>query len=153
MLAGGLVAAALDITYAGAFWWLKAGVSFERILQSVAAGLVGRDSFAGGAATAALGLVLHCFNATLIAIAYALVAGRFPALRRRPVLWGGAYGLVVYAVMNYVVVPLSAAGRGSTDRLWIAVSVLVHVLFIGIPIAFAVRLAYAPPPGPATARS
>jgi hypothetical protein len=37
--------------------------------------------------------------------------------------------------VNYVVVPLSAARPGPKDPLWIALSIAVHVLLIGIPIA------------------
>jgi len=43
-------------------------------------------------------------------------------------------------VMNYVVVPLSAALPGSKDPLWVALSIAVHVLLIGIPIAIFVRM-------------
>jgi hypothetical protein len=43
--------------------------------------------------------------------------------------------------MNYVVVPLSAAGPGSKDPLWVTLSIAVHMLLIGIPIALAVRRA------------
>ena len=43
--------------------------------------------------------------------------------------------------MNFIVVPLSAASSGSHDPLWLALSVAVHVLFIGIPIALFSRLA------------
>ena len=39
VLAGGLVAGALDIGYAWLFWAVKAGLSAQRIFQSVAAGL------------------------------------------------------------------------------------------------------------------
>src|SRR5690606_21249190 len=67
---GGLVAGSLDILYAMAFWWLKAGVSPLRILQSVAAGALGPASFDGGAASATLGLVLHFAIATAMAAAY-----------------------------------------------------------------------------------
>ena len=53
-------------------------------------------------------------------------------LWQRPVACGVAYGLVLYAVMNYVVVPLSAAeGGGSKDPLWIGLSIAVHALLIG----------------------
>jgi hypothetical protein len=141
-LAGGLVAGALDIVYACAFWAVKAGVPARRILQSVAAGLLGRRSFEGGAATAALGLALHFLIATSMSAAYYLVARRWPLLRRRPVPCGAAYGLILYGVMNYIVVPLSAAGPGSKDPLWIALSIAVHVLLIGIPIALFARRAH-----------
>ena len=142
MIAGGLVAGALDITYACVFWAVKAGVSAERIFQSVAAGLLGKASFEGGAATAALGLGLHFFIATSMSVAYYLVARRWPLLWQRAVPCGLIYGLFLYAFMNFVVVPLSAAGSGGAkDPLWVAMSVAVHALFIGLPIALFTRRA------------
>lgn len=143
--AGGVVAATLDIGYAWAFWALKAGVSVERIFQSVAAGLLGTAAFEGGAATAALGLALHYGNALTMACVYYLAARRWDGLRRRPVRYGAAYGLLLYGVMNYIVVPLSAAGRGSRDPLWIALSIVVHMFLIGVPIAQAAVFATAAP--------
>lgn len=73
--------------------------------------------------------------------AYYLVARRWPVLWQRPLLFGAAYGLLLYGLMNHVVVPLSAAGPGSKDPLWIALSIAVHVLLIGIPIALFSRRA------------
>jgi hypothetical protein len=145
VLAGGLVAGTLDILYAWGFWAIKAGVSMTRILQSVAAGLLGRAaSVSGGAATAALGLALHFFIATAMSLAYHLVSRRVPLLVRRPVLCGAAYGLVLYGIMNYLVVPLSAAGGGgSKDPLWIGLGVFVHMFLVGVPIALVARRAQA----------
>lgn len=141
VLAGGLVAGTLDLAYACAFWALKHDVPARRILQSVAAGLLGDASFEGGVATAALGLGLHFFIAISMSVAYYLVARRAPLLRQRPLLCGAAYGLVLYVIMNYVVVPLSAAGPGSKDPVWIGLSIAVHALLIGIPIALFARRA------------
>jgi hypothetical protein len=76
-----------------------------------------------------------------MSVAYYLAARRLPLLRERPFVCGAVYGLFLYSVMNYVVVPLSAAGPGSKDPLWITLSVAVHALLIGIPIALAVRRA------------
>jgi hypothetical protein len=141
VLAGGLVAGTLDIAYACLFWALKCGVPMRRIFQSVAAGLLGKASFEGGAATAALGLGLHLLIATAMSVTYYLVARRWPILWQRPLLCGAGYGLLLYAIMNDVVVPLSAAGPGSKDPLWIGLSVAVHALLIGIPIALFTRRA------------
>ncbi|HEY8550135.1 MAG TPA: hypothetical protein VIL35_09290 [Vicinamibacterales bacterium] len=141
VLAGGFVAATLDIVYAWLFWYIRAGTSVERVLQSVAAGLLGASSFQGGRPAALLGLVLHYAIATTMAIAYYVVAGRMPAFVRRPVVFGLAYGLLLYAIMNFIVVPLSAAGRGSTDAWWVGLTILVHMVFIGVPIALAARRA------------
>ena len=153
VLAGGLVAGTFDIVYACVFWGLKAGVPVRRILQSVAAGLLGKASFEGGAATAALGLGLHYFIACSMAVAYYLVARRMPALRERPVPYGAAYGLLLYGIMNYVVVPLSAAGGGGAkDPLWVGLSIVVHMFLIGVPIALFVRAARQEVPSPRPAR-
>ena len=139
--AGGLVAAALDIVYAWLFWKLKAGVTMERILQSVAAGLLGDASRAGGSATAVLGLALHSLIALTMSTTYYLTARRWMVLAARPLLYGAAYGLALYVVMNHIVIPLSAASRGSSDPLWVTLTITVHVLFVGIPIAIATKRA------------
>ena len=141
VVAGGLVAGTGDIAYACAFWALKRGVSPQRILQRVASGWLGAASFTGGWASAALGLATHYVIATAMAAAYYLAARRWPALWERAVPCGAAYGLVLYGVMNYVVVPLSAAAPGSKDPLWVALSIVVHMLVIGLPIALFARRA------------
>jgi len=151
VLAGGLVAGTLDITYAWAFWALKAGVPAQRIFQSVAAGLLGRASFEGGAPAAALGLALHYFIATSMSATYYLVAKRIALLRRWPFRCGAAYGLLLYGIMNYIVVPLSRAAGGSGDPLWIGLSILVHMFLIGVPIALLTRPAHEAEPATAGA--
>jgi hypothetical protein len=144
VIAGGLVAGALDILYAWLFWRIKAGVSAQRIFQSVAAGVLGRESFTGGASTAALGLALHMFIACTMAVVYFVVARRWPILWQRPWLFGALYGAWLYVAMNFIVVPLSAAAGGARDPLWVTLSVLVHVVFVGIPCALAARYALQP---------
>lgn len=138
---GGLVAGTFDIVYACVFWAVTLGVAPQRIFQRVASGWLGDSSLTGGWATAALGLVSHYFIALSMASAYYLVARRWPTLWERAVACGAAYGLLLYGVMNYVVVPLSAAGPSSKDPLWVGMSILVHMLLIGLPIALFARRA------------
>lgn len=144
MLAGGLLAGALDILYACLFWAVKADLPPSRIFQSVAGGLLGKATFQGGTRTAALGLFLHFLIASTMAATYYLAARRWPVLARRPVSFGIAYGLLLYVVMNHVVVPLSAAGPGSSDPTWIALTVLAHAFLVGLPIAWFTSRAAAP---------
>ena len=142
---GGLIAGTLDIADALIFHGVR-GVAPWRILQAIASGVLGRDAFAGGAWTATLGLGLHFFIATTVAAGYALASLRLPVLIRRPLLCGAAYGLMVNAVMQYVVLPLSAfrAGprppAGAID--WGLVNLLLaHVFCVGLPIALTARWA------------
>jgi len=138
---GGIVAGTFDITYACTFWWLKRGVLPTRVFQSVASGLLGDASFTGGWPTALLGLALHYFIATSMAVTYYLFARRWSELWERPLLFGPLYGVLLYWIMNYIVLPLSAARPGSKDALWITVSVVVHAFLIGTPCAIFARRA------------
>lgn len=142
MIAGGLVAGALDLLYAFVFWGFQ-GVSPVRILHAIASGWVGRTAaVAGGNATAALGAVSHFLIAVAMAFAYYLVARQVPALTRRPWLLGSAYGVFLYFFMQWVVLPLSAAGSGGpTPPLVMWTGLAAHAFLVGVPIALFVRAA------------
>jgi hypothetical protein len=139
----GLVAGALDITYAFIIWGLR-GVTPIRIGQSIASGLLGREAaVGGGAATGMFGLLLHFIMATLIAAIYYGAARNIRLLVDRAVPCGIAYGLATYGVMNYVVMPLSAIGStGGGGPAYITITgILVHMFLIGLPIALITRRA------------
>ena len=172
ILLGGLVAGVLDIVYAFAVYGpLSYGLSPIEVLQSVAAGWMGREaSRAGGLETAFVGLGTHFFIATLMAAAFVLMASRFRPLTRNALMWGLLYGFLLYTVMNYVVVPLSSAGAGghfpidlaeASQRLlrsfsklntdatypWMIWGTLfTHTALVGLPIALIAkrRLTHAP---------
>ena len=129
---GMLVVGSLDMLDAIVFFGLR-GVPPIAILHSVASGLLGRAAYRGGASTACLGLLLHYFIAFMIVATYSVASRRWPALTRRPVLYGPLYGVIVYGVMNFVVVPLSAAVTGHLSPPVIANGVLIHILGVGTP--------------------
>ncbi len=143
LVASALVAGFLDISYAILISYFRSGTRPSRILQSVAAGALGRDAFTGGARTAAIGLGFHFLNAFIITAIFFAVASRVPALTRRPVLVGALYGIGVYLVMNLVVVPFSRIGVRPHPAPIVAVTgILVHMFFIGVPIALGARRAF-----------
>jgi uncharacterized membrane protein YagU involved in acid resistance len=141
ILVGGLFAGAFDITYAVVFSAFR-GVAPMRILQSVASGLLGAPAYDGGIPTAALGLLLHFLMALLIASIYYLASRRLPLLSRHAVVCGALFGAGVYAVMNLVVLPLSAfTGKPNFTLTGIATGLFVHMFLFGVPIAWATRRA------------
>ena len=141
VLLGGLVAGAFDITYASTFWYVKRHVLPTRVFQSVASGLLGDASFTGGWRTALLGLALHFFIATSMSVTFYLFARRWTELAARPWTFGPLYGVLLYFIMNYIVVPLSAANPGSRNLVWVLLSIAVHAFLIGTPIALFTRRA------------
>jgi hypothetical protein len=136
---GALVVGALDLLDALVFFGLR-GAAPIRICQSIAAGLLGRAAFQGGAATAALGVALHFFIATCVVVTFYVASLRLPVLVRHAVIAGLLYGLAVYGVMNYIVIPLSAlGGRGSFVLPVFINGLLIHAFGVGLPAALFVR--------------
>ena len=139
---GGLVAGILDISDALVFYAMR-GVPPERLLQGIARGLLGTRALEGGWATALLGLGLHFLIAFTATVVYYAASRQLPVLRQRPIVSGLLYGIAVFLFMNMVVVPLSAIGRSPLAMLAFNIAsanaVLALMLFIGLPIAFAVN--------------
>jgi hypothetical protein len=136
------VVGVLDITYAIVFSYFRSGTSPQRLLQSVASGALGRDAFTGGWPTAAAGLGFHFFIAFTITAIFFFAASRLPVLVRNPLLSGPLYGIGVYIVMNWVVIPLSKIGPRPFPPMPVFVSgMLVHMFVIGLPIALGARVA------------
>jgi uncharacterized membrane protein YagU involved in acid resistance len=140
ILLGGLIAGTLDISYACIFSYIRRGTSPVRILQSVASGALGRSAFDGGAKTAALGLVFHFMIATIAAAVYYLASRPLRFLVSQALICGPLYGVCIYLVMNFVVLPLSAIGSRPALPLPVLIGgLLIHMLGIGLPIALMVR--------------
>lgn len=140
VLAGGLTAALLDIVYAFTYFGLTRGTSAVKILHSIASGVLGKASYSGGAASAALGGVLHVGIALVMALVYVTASRALPALNRRPWLWGPLYGIGCYIVMNYVVLLLRFGPRPPPHLDVLIGGVAIHMFGVGLPIAlFAAR--------------
>ena len=163
VLIGGLIAGALDITYAFIVYGpLSYGMSPVEVLHSVASGWLGGDAAnAGGTATALLGLATHFMIATIMAAVFVRLAMRWPALTRNAVVWGLIYGFGLYLVMSYLVVPLSAAHKSQhfaasvgeiierlkvsfssirpADRWQLLGTLFTHMVFVGLTISFVTK--------------
>lgn len=140
---GGLAVGVLDALDATIFNGLR-GVSAARVWQYVASGVLGRASFGGGLKTAALGLSLHFLIAFILAGIYYGASLYLPALLRRALMWGLIYGVAVYFVMSYVVLPLSAAPPLSFSLAPFLNGVIGHALLVGLPIALIARRSQRP---------
>jgi hypothetical protein len=141
IIAGGLLVALGDFIFATTLWFSWDGAGLQRVFQTIAVGVLGPASFEGGVQSAALGAVLHVLMATIFVLIYTLAARRRPTLLSRPIMLGLLYGVVLYVVMNFVVMPLSRVGRSPSfaHADWIFYSVLAHMLFGVICVYFARR--------------
>ena len=137
ILTAGLVVGVLDISSAFVIWWQR-GVGARRGLQGIAAGLLGGSAFDGGLVTAGLGLALHFFVAFVVVSVFYLASRKIPFLAKQPIVSGVLYGIGVYLVMFWCVLPRvfsTFRHRLSNDLLQLA----IHICLIGLPTAFIVR--------------
>lgn len=131
----GFIAGTIDIGAAA----LINAVGIPVILRSIASGVLGKASFEQGVGAALLGLVLQWGMSILIAAIFVMAGNRVQLLRRR---WAGAglvYGVVIFFVMNYVVVPLSAVHRVPRFTAAHFVENLVAMLLFGLIVSFFAR--------------
>jgi uncharacterized membrane protein YagU involved in acid resistance len=137
IFSAGLLAGILDIT-AAFITWAPQGVPPVRILQGIASGLLGPQAFREGVATAALGGVLHFLIAFSAAAVFYVASRKIEFITRRPILSGALYGVCVYLVMYWVVMPLSRFHPPQTVTRSI-IAIVTHVICVGMPISLMVR--------------
>ena len=139
ILWGGLIAGTLDLAAACVNNVLR-GRSLIGVPQSIASGLLGADAFKGGFPTAALGVVLHFFIATVATAVYYAASRKLKFLVDQAVVSGLLYGVGVYLFMNFIVLPLSAVPFKITYTPAVfATGVTIIMLCVGLPIALVIR--------------
>jgi len=138
---GGLICGICDITAALVIYGAM-GARPIPLLQGIAAGILGRSSFSGGLATAALGLLCHFVIAYGAAAVYVGASRGFAFLARSPLLAGPLYGIAVYFAMQGVVHLSRAIHRPFSLRLTL-IGIAIHMVCVGTTIAWATHR-YAP---------
>lgn len=144
VLLGGGIAGTFDIVYA----IVRSGQHGKTplwLLQSVASGWMGSAAFESGTFGGVIGLLSH-YGIMLVIAAVYLAAGRFlPVLQSQALACGAAFGVMVYLFMNFAVIPLSAFPFDlSYPPLRLLEGFGSHAVFIGIPIALAIRWSMRP---------
>jgi hypothetical protein len=113
---------------------------FISVLQYLASGALGNAAFAGGLATALLGVFFHYLVSLVVAGVFVLSADRIPLLRRHVIVGSLLYGIGVFIVMNFIVLPLSAApGLPPPTPFQLIELIIEHALVIGLPLGILIR--------------
>ena len=87
------------------------------------------------------GVIMHYAIALIWTATFYVACLRVPIIMRRPILSGLIYGGVVYLIMNFVVLPLSAVPH-TRNAITLASrinGVLAILLCIGLPISLLIR--------------
>jgi len=138
---GGLITGFADaVIYHWFFTSVLGGVPLITFYQFIASGALGESAFAGGIATALLGVVFHYLISIVIAGVFILSADRIPLLRRYLITGSLLYGFGVFIVMNMIVMPLSATPPiPAPTTVQLIVGILDHLLIFGLLLGILVR--------------
>ena len=132
-----LISGTLDILFAMILTLLY-GREIPNMLRYVASGPFPAASEMG-AAGAALGLAVHFTLMAIMATAFMLFARARPAALGRPALAGTAYGLLTYALLDLVVVPLRFPNAFPPKPMSVATQLFAHIVLVGLVFAFLAR--------------
>lgn len=143
ILMGGFLAGLADFIYP-TVKTVMGGGHWTRPWKGVASGLLGPGARDGGLEMAVLGAALHFFICLGGAALLYLLASRVRIIPRQWIVLGILYGIAVLLVMNYVILPLSAIGRGIYPLDQLHVHAFWHIVLVGLPTAFFVSRALPP---------
>jgi hypothetical protein len=129
-----LVAGTLDILFA----FVISG-AVEPVLRTVASGPFG-DAIPDGLLGALLGLLVHFAIMAVMATTFFVVALKLPALNRYWWLAGPSYGVVLWLVMYWLVMPLRWDSYTTpSEPTAIVQQLFAHCLLVGLPIVWFAR--------------
>jgi hypothetical protein len=131
IVGAGLTAGVFDFTVA----CVESGKPPLFIGKAVATGWFGKAAIQGGLDVSLIGIASHFTIMLSFAAAFVLASLREPALRRWLFVAGPLYGAVVFDVMRFIVMPLSAAGYGMPKPPVLFFEFAGHVFLVGLVIA------------------
>jgi hypothetical protein len=140
ILVGGVLGGLIDFLFA-TISAVNGGAAWMRPWKGVAGGLFGATAMQGGVGMAILGIALHFSICIVAAFLLYFIVRQVKWLPRHWFVLGILYGIALLAVMNYVILPLSAIGRGIYPLANIHVTAFFHILLVGWPTAFFVSRA------------
>lgn len=135
------VAGTLDLLAAFGFA-IAAGGSPIGVLRGIGGAVIDAETFASPLIPCLVGLALHYGIMTIMAAVYVSTASHFRWLNRIALLGGLAYGLALWLVMFWLVLPQRWPTLfPSGDPKDIAMTLGCHMLLVGVPIALVTRSA------------
>jgi hypothetical protein len=137
ILGGGFMAATFDFFAAMLIYHGTA----SGVAKAIARGWYGDAVKPGGMTIEVVGMASHWGILLIAAAIFVLTSLKFPVLRQRAWITGPLFGICIYIVMHYVIVPLSMVHRvNNPAQLDQFIEEFAgHMFIIGLPIALWAR--------------
>jgi uncharacterized membrane protein YagU involved in acid resistance len=135
LIKAGLIVGTLDILGACTYYYIKTGKNPLTILKFVASGVFGKTAFESGNIMLLWGLIFHFFIAFSFTIFFFWIFSKIPALSKNRILTGIVYGIFIWTVMQFLVVPLSKTAKSPFNLTNAIIGASILIVCIGIPLS------------------
>ncbi len=136
VLLAGIIVGTLDICAAMLQFFLKTGKDPFIVPKFVASGVFGSAAMKGGTTMIAWGFLFHYLIAMSFTVFFFWLCSRRPLLLQKRLATGIGYGIFTWAVMRFIVVPLSLTSKQPATLSGTLMAILILVVCIGIPLAY-----------------
>lgn len=143
LVKAGFLVGTLDILGAFLHYYVKTHNHPVAVLHYVASGAFGDQAYEGGISMALWGLFFHFLIAFAFTGLFFLLYRYWPAFRRAGIFICVIYGVFMWSVTQFLVIPLSRIPDGGTIHLAnAAVAIGILVVCISIPLYYVARWFY-----------
>ena len=129
-----LLAGTLDISSA-LIWVAIRGKNPVSVFNYIASAVFGQEAFTGGTSMIIIGFLFHYLIALIFSVALFLLYPFIHRFIRNKFLAGILFGLVNWAIMTLIVVPLTRIPARPFNLTNAAINIVILMLAIGIPVS------------------
>jgi hypothetical protein len=136
VIKAGLFVGTLDILAACLQFYLKTNKGPAPIFKYISSGVFGEKAFTDGNTMIVWGLVFHYVIALIFTLFFFLICKKFPKILIFKFLTGILYGIFIWSVMNFVVLPISKIPKNPFNFTDAVIAIMILIACIGIPLTF-----------------
>lgn len=116
--------------------FFRSHVTPDGVFRFIASGVFGKEAYSDGSLMIGFGIVFHFIIAVSWTLLYFVLAADLDLLHRRFVISGIFYGVFIWVVMNFAILPLSRVPDLPFNWPSASIMMAIHIFIIGIPIAY-----------------
>jgi len=107
------------------------------IFKFIASGWFGREAMSGGTSMVLWGLIFHYLIAAFFTVTLLLLYPLIAKALKNKYLIGIIYGLAIWVIMNFVVLPMTniPKSRGHLELISLLKGIAALIICIGLPVA------------------
>ncbi len=113
-----------------------------KLFQYISSGAFGKDAYSGGLPMVFSGILFHYTIAFLFTIFFYMVLPRIKWLSKNKLAGGMLYGIFIWLVMTFLVLPLTRIPRGVIHLKPALIGISILIIAIGIPLSYIANAYY-----------